>query len=87
MTAGCRMLKSPRELELMRIANQATLQVYEAVYRALAPGMTRAQAGALIAAAYERVGFRGEASVEVGSSSSCRAAAPRRKSFAKARRS
>ena len=70
VTAGCRMLKSPHELELMRIANQATLQVYEAVYKALAPGMTQRQADALIAAAYERVGFRGAASVEVGSSSS-----------------
>jgi len=70
VTAGCRMLKSLHEIELMRIANQATLQVYEAVYKALAPGMTQAQAGALIAAAYERVGFRGAASVEVGSSSS-----------------
>jgi Xaa-Pro dipeptidase len=70
VTAGCRMLKSPHELELMRIANEATLQVYEAVYKALAPGMTQRQAAALIAAAYERVGFRGEASVEVGSSSS-----------------
>ncbi len=70
VTAGCRMLKSPHELELMRIANQATLKVYEAVYKALAPGMTQAQAGALIAAAYGRIGFRGAASVEVGSSSS-----------------
>jgi Xaa-Pro dipeptidase len=70
VTAGCRMLKSPHEVELMRIANQATLQVYEAVYKALAPGMTQAQAGALIAAAYDRIGFRGGASVEVGSSSS-----------------
>jgi len=70
VTAGCRMLKSPHELELMRIANQATLQVYEAVYKALAPGMTQRQADALIAAAYDRVGFRGAASVEVGSSSS-----------------
>ena len=32
VTAGCRMLKSARELELMTIANQATLKVYEAVY-------------------------------------------------------
>jgi Xaa-Pro dipeptidase len=70
VTAGCRMLKSLHELELMRIANQATLKVYEAVYKALAPGMTQGQAGALISAAYERVGFRGAASVEVGSSSS-----------------
>jgi len=69
VTAGCRMLKSVHELELMTIANQATLKVYEAVYKALTPGMTQQQASALISAAYARVGFRGEASVEVGSSS------------------
>lgn len=69
VTAGCRMLKSSHEIELMTIANQATLKVYEAVYRSLEPGMTQRQAGTLIAAAYERVGFRGEASVTVGPAS------------------
>ncbi len=66
VTAGCRMIKSQHELALMRTANQATLKVYEAVYRALAPGMTQTDAANLITAAYARVGFRGEASVEVG---------------------
>jgi Xaa-Pro dipeptidase len=66
VTAGCRMIKSPQELELMSIANQATLKVYEAVYRSLEPGMTQDDAEALIAAAYQRVGFRGEASVQTG---------------------
>src|ERR1700761_75077 len=66
VTAGCRMIKSPHELELMSIANQATLRVYEAVYRVLTPGMTQNDAQALIAAAYNRVGFRGEASVQTG---------------------
>ncbi|HEX3681688.1 MAG TPA: Xaa-Pro peptidase family protein [Bryobacteraceae bacterium] len=66
VTAGCRMIKSGHELELMGIANRATLRVYEAVYRALAPGMTQNDVEALIAAAYERVGFRGEASVQTG---------------------
>jgi Xaa-Pro dipeptidase len=66
VTAGCRMIKSPAELHLMKIANQATLRVYAAVYQALAPGMTQDQASELISAAYARVGFRGEASVEVG---------------------
>ncbi|HEX4769218.1 MAG TPA: Xaa-Pro peptidase family protein [Bryobacteraceae bacterium] len=66
VTAGCRMIKSAHELELMRIANEATLRVYEAVYRALTPGMTQAEASNLISMAYGRVGFRGEASVEVG---------------------
>ena len=66
VTAGCRMIKSEHELQLMRVANQATLKVYEAVYRALQPGMTQADASAFITAGYTRVGFRGEASVEVG---------------------
>lgn len=66
VTAGCRMIKSAHELQLMSVANQATLRVYEAVYRALKPGMTQDDAEDLISAAYERVGFHGEASVEVG---------------------
>jgi Xaa-Pro dipeptidase len=66
VTAGCRMIKSAHELELMSIANRATLKVYEAVYRALAPGMTQADAEALIASAYARVGFDGEATVQTG---------------------
>lgn len=66
VTAGCRMIKSTHEIELMSIANQATLKVYKAVYQALRPGMTQQEAGLLVDAAYERVGFRGEASIEVG---------------------
>jgi Xaa-Pro dipeptidase len=66
VTAGCRMIKSAHELELMQIANNATLAVYQAVWSALHPGMTQDDAGDLIAKAYARVGFRGEASVEVG---------------------
>ena len=66
VTAGCRMIKSQHELELMRIANEATLKVYEAVYHALKPGMTQAEALSLISAGYAKVGFPGEASVEVG---------------------
>jgi Xaa-Pro dipeptidase len=66
VTAGCRMIKSPHELELMTVANKATLKVYEAVYHALKPGMTQTEALSLISAAYAKVGFPGEASVEVG---------------------
>lgn len=66
VTAGCRMVKTAHELELMQIANTATLAVYKAVYGALRPGMTQDDAGELITSAYSRVGFRGEASVEVG---------------------
>lgn len=66
VTAGCRMIKSAHELELMSIANRATFKVYDAVYGALHPGMTQAEASQLIDAAYDRVGFLGEASIEVG---------------------
>lgn len=66
VTAGCRMIKSEHELQLMSLANRATLAVYEAVYKALRPGMTQNEASALIEQAYGRVGFRGEASVQVG---------------------
>ena len=66
ITAGCRMIKDPHELELMRIASAATLKVYEAVYRALQPGMTQAEVSQLIDAGYRRVGFPGDASVQVG---------------------
>jgi len=66
VTAGCRMIKDAHELELMKLANQATWQVYRAVYRALTPGMTQLQFAGLIGKAYERVGFPGDATVQTG---------------------
>jgi len=66
VTAGCRMVKDEHELELMSIASAATLKVYEAVYRALRPGMTQIEATHLVDVAYERVGFRGDATVQTG---------------------
>jgi Xaa-Pro dipeptidase len=66
VTAGCRRIKSAHELALMQLANQVTLTAYEAVYHALREGMTQQQAGDLIAAAYDQLGFPGEASVQVG---------------------
>ena len=66
VTAGCRMIKSPHEIALMRLASHVTLSVYEAVYRSLRDGMTQRDVGNLIDKAYERVGFPGEASVMVG---------------------
>jgi Xaa-Pro dipeptidase len=66
VTGGCRMVKSNREIELMRLANKVTLTAYEAAYRALREGMTQSEFEALIAAAYAQLGFPGEASVQVG---------------------
>jgi Xaa-Pro dipeptidase len=50
----------------MRLASHATLEVYEAVYHALEPGMTQNTVSGLISQAYRRVGFQGGASVQVG---------------------
>jgi len=69
VTAGCRMIKSSHEIELMKLVSQVTLTVYEAVYHALREGMTQNDVDNLIDKAYERVGFAGEASVMVGDSS------------------
>jgi len=66
VVAGCRMIKEAHEIELMRLASQATLKVYEAVYLALQPGMTQDTVANLIGQAYDRVGFRGYASVQLG---------------------
>ena len=66
VTAGCRMIKSANEVALIRLATQVTLAAYEAVYHALREGMTHQQAKGLIAAAYEKLGFPGEANVQVG---------------------
>lgn len=66
VTAGCRMQKSDHEIALMRLAAQVTITAYEAAWRALQPGMTQRQLQQLIGAAYNQLGFPGEASVNVG---------------------
>jgi len=65
VTAGCRMIKSVHELDCMRLACHATLLVYRAVAHSLHPGMTTADVHQLIAASYHRIGFEGEASLNV----------------------
>ena len=66
VTVGCRSIKSPAELALMELANSATLEVYEAAWRAGHPAMSTHDFSSLIAAGYARVGFPGEASCETG---------------------
>ena len=65
VTAGCRMIKSAHEIALMRLASLVTLSAYEAVYRALRVGMAQNQVEELISRAYGKLGFPGEASVEM----------------------
>ncbi len=66
VTAGCRMIKSPAEIALMRLAAEVSLAAYEAAWKSLKPGMTQTQFGALVVAAHEQLGFEGEASIQVG---------------------
>jgi Xaa-Pro dipeptidase len=66
VTAGCRAIKSPAELALMQVANNATLSVYKAIWQGLQPGMTQQQVSAWVDAAYARLGLQGNASVNVG---------------------
>ena len=65
VTAGCRMIKDAHEIECLRLASRATLLVYRAVAQSLTLGMTTANVHELIGAAYQRVGFEGEASLNV----------------------
>jgi len=66
VTAGCRMIKSAHEIALMRLAAEVTLAAYEAAYLAVKDGMTQPQLEELVRKAHERLGFEGEADVQVG---------------------
>ncbi len=66
VTAGCRMIKSAHEVELMRLAAAVTLAAYKAAYEALQEGMTQHDVARLIQAAHSQLGFDGDADVQVG---------------------
>ncbi len=66
VTAGCRMIKSPHEIDLMRLAVTVTLAAYEATYRSLKVGMTQKDAENMVEAAHRQLGFEGGADVQVG---------------------
>jgi len=65
VTAGCRMIKSPAEMALMRLASSVTLQAYEASWKSLREGMTNREFSGVIGSAYQALGFPGYASVQV----------------------
>jgi Xaa-Pro dipeptidase len=66
ITAGCRMIKSPAELALMRLASSVTLQAYEAAWKSVREGMTEREFSGMIGSAFQALGFPGFASVTVG---------------------
>jgi Xaa-Pro dipeptidase len=66
VTAGCRMIKSRHEIDLMRLASKVTLTAYEATYRSMKVGMTQRDVEDLLEAAHRKLGFEGGADVQVG---------------------
>src|SRR5208282_3787430 len=66
VTAGCRMIKSRHEIDLMRLASKVTLAAYEATYRSMKVGMTQRDVSDLLEAAHRKLGFEGGADVQVG---------------------
>ncbi len=70
ITVGCRAQKSEHELELMRLACEATCAVYKATFASLREGMTQREVSTMVVRGYSRMGLRGEATVTFGASSS-----------------
>jgi Xaa-Pro dipeptidase len=66
ITSGCRMIKSPAEMALLRLASSVTMQAYEAAWKSLREGMSANEFSELIGSAYQALGFPGYASVQVG---------------------
>jgi Xaa-Pro dipeptidase len=70
VTAGCRMIKSRHEIDLMRLAAKVTLAAYEATYHSLKVGMTQRDVEEMLETAHRKLGFEGGADVQVGEFSS-----------------
>jgi Xaa-Pro dipeptidase len=68
--AGCRMIKSRHEIDLMRLASRATLTAYEATYHSMKVGMTQHDVADMLQNAHRKLGFEGGADVQVGEFSS-----------------
>ncbi|HEX4484732.1 MAG TPA: Xaa-Pro peptidase family protein [Terriglobales bacterium] len=66
VTAGCRMIKSPAEIALMRLAAHVTLTAYEAAYHSIKDGMTKPEFEDLVAQAHTKLGFTGSGDALVG---------------------
>ncbi len=65
ITAGCRMIKSPHEIALLRLASSVTLQAYKAAYESMRAGMTQRDFADLVVTAHAKLGFTGSAGVQV----------------------
>ena len=69
VTNQCRGVKSAHEIEIMRYANQITLQAYRAGFRTMKVGMTQAELSANFAAEMKKLGADGGVFALFGQSS------------------
>lgn len=68
ITMGCRARKSEHELDLMRLACQATFDVFRAVFASLHEGLTERDIAGLVEGGFARMGLRSGALVLLGPS-------------------
>jgi len=68
VTIACRGTKTARELELMRLACDATFEVYKPVFAALREGMSQDDIAHMVEAGFSKMGLRGGALVLLGAS-------------------
>jgi Xaa-Pro dipeptidase len=68
ITIACRGKKSAHELELMRLACEATFDVFRAVFASLKAGMSQEDIGKLVEGGFSKMGLRGGALVLLGAS-------------------
>jgi Xaa-Pro dipeptidase len=68
ITIACRAHKSAHELELMRLACEATFEVFRATFAALKEGMSQEDIGHLVEAGFAKMKLRGGALVLLGES-------------------
>jgi Xaa-Pro dipeptidase len=66
VTIACRARKSSHEVELMRLACQATCAVYRLVFQNLSEGMSEEDISHMVVAGYTKMGLRGDALVLIG---------------------
>ena len=69
ITNACRGVKSPHEIEILRFANQITLQAYRAGFKTLKVGMTQAELTRNFATEMTKLGFQGGVFALFGESS------------------
>jgi Xaa-Pro dipeptidase len=68
VTIVCRGVKSAHEIELMRLACEATCLVFRAVFASLKAGMSQTDIGSLVEGGFSKVGLRGDALTLIGAS-------------------